>query len=753
MSNRLFRRRIAAWATFGLVAASLVAITPAANANGTSGPVGPSDFSFSRESTDGFSFVVKPGESAGLQSSTNVIDTWSGWPLPRNTVLSRNALKVTTLPADVEQYDWDYRSWQLYNFDPESQAECDFYEETNTVKMTTEMTCARNLWVSDTITVENNSPTTKTVSTNAASLKVKYGKKTIGVSDSRIDRAVANISITGEDSAVITPSEDNVGLGFNVCLAEETLSANDTLTVHPVVTFNDVALSETAYNVYGWGEDVTVDGGWDGDLTVVTEPDSLSVEYTVPEPEDGEELENLVVELGIYPVNTDPGEYAGSVDVKLNGTSVTEPCPSYNLDWPTLDSVNGSVTIAEGSLPNATFTSNENFDQYSSQPDGFGGMFYYGFEGDDWDDNPNSDVSVVHLDGNTPSNSLAGVGEIVLNSGRYGYVDIARFGENGDNWYALAAGNKGAYTFTSGTMDGTAIATHTFTSRTLNGLCGRGFAADWVSTISAPTVSPLLDVSCFNKSIGKSVLAKVVGGAVSVVATLGTGTKSRPCVVNSYGRDTRASGTEAAAVFYTRVSSKDDNGYCGARGATIISSRSITTVTAALSGTPVRTVLAANPWGDRDEPVYIEIAAATTQGEWFGVSYESSDLMYSPATPAQLFEMNGLGIDAVADITLDPSMDFGDWSLLSPLSQVSSTEWKLMFSGSAEFDGENVSRATVATIDDNGVVTNGDVLEASGMGYSSGRVINRFSSDSEGNARFYSVTGVDTYTSAAWDFR
>jgi hypothetical protein len=381
-------------------------------------------------------------------------------------------------------------------------------------------------------------------------------------------------------------------------------------------------------------------------------------------------------------------------------------------------------------------------------------MFYWAYPGETWDDNPNSDVKVVHMTASARSDTLAGIGQIPVNTGRYGYFEIARFGNDGQNWVTLVPGNKGSYAFKSGSMTLSAgQETANFSAKTLNGLCGRGFTAGYVAPVSAATVSPLLQVYCNNGAITKSVLAKVVSTRVSVVATLGTGTRTRPCVVATYGTDARASGSEAAVIFYTRVSSKDMNGNCGTDGATI-SRRSINTVPADLLVVPSATNLTTNPWTARDEPTVIRIAAGTTPGTWFGISSEMADESYfSPSVPAQLFTMTSSGIQIRSnDITLDDSTSFGDWLSVVPLSQESSTEWSLMITGSAEFDGESINRATVATISEAGDVTNGDILEMRGMGYQSSRIIGYFSADSDGNATMYTVNSENTYMASVWGY-
>jgi hypothetical protein len=116
--------------------------------------------------------------------------------------------------------------------------------------------------------------------------------------------------------------------------------------------------------------------------------------------------------------------------------------------------------------------------------------------------------------------------------------------------------------------------------------------------------------------------------------------------------------------------------------------------------------------------------------------------------------MTGSGITTKPnDIAFDESTSFGEYASVSPLSQESSTEWSLMITGSAEFDGEGIGRATVATVNtETGVITNGDILEMRGMGYQSSRIIGYFSADSDGNATMYTVNSENTYMASVWGF-
>jgi hypothetical protein len=196
------------------------------------------------------------------------------------------------------------------------------------------------------------------------------------------------------------------------------------------------------------------------------------------------------------------------------------------------------------------------------------------------------------------------------------------------------------------------------------------------------------------------------------------------------------------------------NGNCGTNGA-IISKRSINTVPADLVVVPSAVNITSNPWTGRDEPTVISIAAGTTPGAWFGISSEMADeSYYSPSVPAQLFTMTASGIQIRSnDIVLDETTSFGEWFSVTPLSQVSgdpATEWSLMITGSAEFDGEGIGRATVATISESGEITNGDILETRGMGYQSSRIIGYFSADSDGNATMYTVNSENTYMASVW---
>ncbi len=752
------RSTIARLAIAGMVLAAVTVSGPTASAD--SGPVSAQSYNYTRTAV-GNTVLFRPGEQGQVYSNAYVSDEYSGWPVANNTVFTRTAFELKKPPAAVlPDYPLEVqRYWYGSDWNDE---ECYGPDDSgNTLTITSTTNCINNLSITDSYSLTNSSNVDQIVNTNFSSQVVKVGKKgkkAKAISNGLTTSLSGQFYLYNEDSVTLDTADGDRDLSanFEMCIDESLVDDGDILDVEYVMERNDVSVPSTDFRLYeGSGSEF---GTWD--MAVET---ALTFAITeVP-------AENLILGFNLYLQDdeyidtTETGTYEGTVDVKRgDGTSVTEPCPTYDQPaaWPTaLDEVNGAAGSAElTTTPRATPTvreSNSNFDQFSSRSDGFGGMFYWAYPGPTWEDNPNSDVKVVHMTASAPSNFLAGIGQIAINTGKYGYFEIARYGADGQNYVTLVPGNKGAYAFTSGSMtvsDGQQTAN--FTAKKLNGLCGRGFTAGYVAPVSAATVSPLLQVWCYNGAIGKSVLAKVVSGVASVVATLGTGTKSRPCVVSTYGTDTRASGFEAAVVVYTRVSSKDSYGNCGTNGATI-SKRSINTVPADLLDIPSATNLSSNPWTGHDEPGFINIAAGTTPGTWFGISSDLIDPSYSSESfPVQLFSMTGSAITIEGDdIALDETTDFGMWMTVTPLAQESPTEWSLMITGSAEFDGEGIGRATVATINtETGVVTNGDILEMRGMGYQSSRIIASFSSDSDGNATMYTVTSADTYKASVWDF-
>jgi hypothetical protein len=758
-SSIFSRSTVARLAIAGMVLAAVTVSGPAASAD--SGPVNASSYSYTRDAV-GNALTIRAGEKGQVISNAYLSEEYSGWPVANNTVFTRTAFSLKNLPADLvpDYYPLEVsRNWSGSEWTMEGEPSCDGadgYESTLTI--TSISNCINNLSVRDSYYLENDTAGNLVVNTNFSSQVMKAGKKgkkakTITTSNGLTNSLYGNFEVYNEASVTVTDEDTNLYTYFEMCIDESLVGTGDVLDIDYVFSRNATPVSASNFAV-GEGD------GWEYGTWDMTDESSMTFEITdAPE-------ENLKLSFGIsmYDVNyddtTEAGTYAGTVDVKLAGSSVLEPCPTYDADWPTLSTTDGVVGSAElistESDTPADLGTNPSFEQYSSRSDGFGGMFYWAYPGETWEDNPNSNVSVVHMDGNTPTDSLAVSGEIDVNTGEDGYFEIGRFGEDGQNWFTLVAGNKGSYKFASGSMSMAGIGNEVFTGKALNRLCGRGFTANYVAPVSAATVNPLFQVNCASGAISKSVLAKSFGGKLSVVTTLGTGTKSRPCVSATYGTDTRASGSEAAVIFYTRVSSKDSNGDCGTNGA-IISKRSINTVPADLAVIPSAVNITSNPWTERDEPAFISIAAGTTPGTWFGISSEMSEpSYYSPSVPAQLFTMTASGIQIRSnDIVLDETTSFGEWFSVTPLSQVSgdpATEWSLMITGSAEFDGEGIGLATVATISETGVITNGDILEMRGMGYQSSRIIGYFSADSDGNATMYTVNSESTYMASVWSY-
>ena len=752
------RSTVARFAIAGMVLAAVTVSGPTASAD--TGPVPAQSYNYTRPAV-GNTVLIRAGEEGQVSSNAYLSDEYSGWPVANNTVFTRTAFSLRNPQVLLSDYPLEVsRYWSGSNYNDE---ECYGPDDNgNTLTITSATYCINSLSINDTYFVKNNSAQNQTINTNFSSQVVKVGKKgkkakTITESNGLSTTLYGYFNVSNEESVSVMAGDRDLGANFEMCIDESLVGDGDLLTIEYDMKLNDGDVPSSDYVLYeGSGSEY---GTWD-----MTDETELTFEITeVPD-------ENLILGFWLYLQDdeytdtTEEGTYEGTVDVKLNGASVTEPCPTYDQEaaFPTsLTEVNGAAGSAEltttpRDLPTAlAISSNDNFDQYSSRSDGFGGMFYWAYPGETWEDNPNSEVKVVHMTASARSDTLAGIGQIPLNTGKYGYFEIARYGNDGQNWVTLVPGNKGSYAFMSGSMTLSAGSeTANFTAKSLNGLCGRGFTAGYVAPIPAPTVSPLLQMYCNNGAIGKSVLVKVVSGRASLVATLGVGTRARPCVSATYGTDTRASGSETAVILYTRVSSKDMNGNCGTNGA-IISKRSINTVPADLLVVPSAVNITSNPWTGRDEePTVISIAAGTTPGTWFGISSEMADeSYYSPSVPAQLFTMTASGIQIRSnDIVLDDTTSFGEWFTITPLSQESATEWSLMIKGSAEFDGESIDRATVATISEAGVITNGDILETRGMGYQSNRIIGYFSADSDGNATMYSVNSESTYMASVWGY-
>jgi hypothetical protein len=230
------------------------------------------------------------------------------------------------------------------------------------------------------------------------------------------------------------------------------------------------------------------------------------------------------------------------------------------------------------------------------------------------------------------------------------------------------------------------------------------------------------------------------------VAVLGAPSAARPCVVPTLGIDTRATGTDAAVIVYTRTSTRDSDGFCSTIGTTV-SKRDLFTISAAGVRSAV-TTLTTDPWSGNGEPAYFELAAGTTNGSWIGITYESGEDVYSPTTVGGAFTIDGTTFALGSYITLDESTDFGEWAYIQPVQKISSTKWTISIDGSVLSDGANTGLATLATLNPTtGVVTNGDVTELSDFGYFSSRILNRSSRDSNGNSTLFVVTGDDSYTS------
>lgn len=372
------RSTIARLAIAGMVLAAVTVSGPTASAD--SGPVPAQSYSYTRPAV-GNTVMFRPGEEGQVVSNAYVSEEYSGWPVATNTVFTRTAFSLKNAPAALHP---DYplevqRSWSGSNWSDEECYGIDEYE--NTLTVTSETNCINNLSVTDSYFLMNRSDVNQTVNTNFSSQVVKVGKKgkkakAIAESNGLTTSLSGQLNVYNEDSVSLATGDQNLYTNFEMCIDESLVEGGDILDVEYELTHDAASVPSSDYQIYeGNGGEY---GAWD--MT-----DESAVTFEIAEVPD----QNLVLGFTIYMQDdetyedtTESGTYEGTVDVKLNGTSVTEPCPTYDQPaaWPTLSTVDGvagsaELTTTERDTP-LVLESNPNFDQYSSRPDGFGGMFY-----------------------------------------------------------------------------------------------------------------------------------------------------------------------------------------------------------------------------------------------------------------------------------------------------------------------------------------------------------------------------------------
>lgn len=727
MSVRQFRSRIAAWTTFGLVAASLVAFAPAANANG--GGYSPTYYSFDREASAPGTMLVNDDERVTIFSGQSLQEEYA-WPAPLKTVMSRSAFTQTTasMAGLTSLSDEKYRYWSgSTQADPLCSDLEDgggyFFQESATLKITAGNRCLDSLSVEDQITVSNDTGSSKTVVTNSMSQVLKAGKKDVSSAVGAGRFFYGNVQKTDVASVTLDPSESYVNAYFELCLNEDLVEGSDELTI-------DVSWSQGGSAVSS--EDLVV----------------RSNTYLVPE-------DNPYDQSIYFWVNLDTedatGTHIATADVELSGDSVLEECPPAATEplWPEVTIINGDgpqATTTPRSMPSDTFTGNDNWDRYGVYQDGFGGMVHYGLTNDEGA----GTVTLVQLGASGPQNDYNGTGGRTLTSDSNGNFDLGRYGAAGANQFTLVSKAKGNWEYTTSTMTGATPVTQTLTKSSLTKMCDRGFTVYWMGTLSTPTVNPTALLSCVKKNSYQDVLVSIVNNVPTLLQRLGAPTKTRPCVATSFGSNSAATGTDVALIVYTSTTSNDS--YCTG-GDVDVSARSITTLTAA--GVSTTTPLTESPWAEPGEPYTVQIAPGSSAGEWVGMTSTRGEEWET--IPANLFTIAGSAITEGQSITLDDMTDFGLNPRFSIVKKVSTGEWLMSIDGGDPDywllwdDGENIDRVTVASVNTStGAVTNGDIVELSGFGQYSWRIGGFFSGNSPSGTTYFTMTGADTYSTTSW---
>lgn len=725
MKTALFSRsRIAAWATFGLVATSLVAIAPAANANGDG--YSPNSYSFDRESSDGKSLLIKDGERVTVYSQQSLSPDYA-WPAALRSVFTRSAFTQTR--ASVAGLTVESESQQRYWQGGGEDENCSLFTETAKLTINAGNRCIDNMSVTDQVTISNESGSSKTVVTNSDSQVLKVGTRNISNATGATRTIYGWVEREESSSVTLVDGETWVYANFRMCLNEDLVDAGD-----------ELAFEAT------WSRNATPLAADDVDVSFNDNDGNLQTSYTVPEdnPYDQE------ISLGVYPsdANRGAGTHVATADVTLNGSSVLEDCPepATEAGWPSVDIINGDgpqATTTSRLMPTDKFTGS-NWDRYNVFSDGFGGAFHSGVTNDEGA----GTVTLVQLGATGPQNDYNLSGGRNLTSNKDGYFDFGRYGAAGANQFTLVERSKGNWEYTTSTMAGANPVTRTFTKAALAKLCVKGFAFNWMNALSTPTVNPTVLVGCTDRTSYRQLLVSIVNNVPTVLTRFGSPSKTRSCVSVNFGSNSAATGSEVALIAYASTFARNSDGYC-VGGDVPVSARSITNLTAA--GSATTSPIASSPWGDSGEPFYLQIAPGSSAGQWVGMSFAS--LGGFESAPANLLTITDSTITKGASIELDDSTDFGWYPQYDIVKKESDSEWLISVNGTNVYvDGENLMRATVASVNTStGVVTNGDILELSGFGYQSSRTYGLFSGNGPSGTTFFNMTGVGSYSTTTWD--
>ena len=724
---------ITRWAVAGLFLTGSSFVALPAQANGDS--FAPSSYSFDRPSTDGKSMVIKDGERATVYSQQLLSDTYAGWPAKLKSVFSRSALTVTgsSLSGLTREDNSDWRDWYYDSFADET-CDCGSLDST-TFRISNDNKCIDYLQVTDHTTVSNASGSSKTLVTNSNSQVLKLGKKDISNATGVSRGFYAMVEVYDAATVTTLEGEDFIGARFSLCLNEDVVVAGDVLDlVGNWFTDGDPLMADD-YEVNPWEE--------------------AGATYTVPDDNPYDQTVDFSIQLTV----PEPGEHSASADVMKEGSSVIEECPDSGAApaWPSIETIEGpagapKATTTPETMPTWTDLTNPNWDRYGVFPDGFGGAFHYGVSNDDGA----GTVRVVSFDSTGALNNYSSNGMRTFESNSDGYFDIGRYGAAGVNQFTLVARAKGNWEYTTSTMLSSSVQTTTFTKKNLAKLCEKGYTFSGLYPISASTVNPTAVLYCTGGNAYRRAVVSIANNTPVVQTRFGTPTKSRPCVIVSFGSNPATTGNEVALIAYAATMSRE-NGECTGDG--VVSARSIVAISA--DGMAVTTPTA-DPWGDLGEPYYLQIAPGAASGQWVGITLDSDGWQQTPGNLFSIASPEGVVSSTITvgqEIVLDDSTWFGDYPRYDIVKDAGNDNWLLSIRsvpgyygmGGLEIDGELFERATVASVDTvTGAVTNGDVVELSGFGSYSTRTGSLFSGSGPNGTTFFAMTGLTSYSSTTW---
>lgn len=720
------RSRVTAMSIAGLLVASVLSATPAA----ATGGYAPDEYFFDRTSPDGSSVVVKPGEDLTFYSRVTVSEEYAGWPAPAGTKFTRTALVPSAKSMKkLTDYDSANRNWFGYDTEDIDGLNCEYVSVDSAALTLDDATqCINNIQLADSISVANNTASNVTLDTNAGKQVLKRGKTVLSATTTGVyPEALSHVRVDGDSALTIDDAnlENYAGATFTLCVNEDLVSAGDILDIETSMTRNSTAISSGDLNLYESDDN-------DGD----------SATYTVPE---GNPYDQIVrIDLNA-PIDTD-GTFVATADITDGSSSMLEPCPNATeAGWPSIDTTHGSAgTPVAETVPGLGMTAamgnlDEDWYNYGNIPDGFGGVFHYGWDG--------PDAVIANLTPTGGNGDFAGSATFRTDRDNTDNFDIARYGSAGSKLFSLSNRGKGKWSLTTDNLNGGARVVSTIAAAKITALCPAKWTFGGFFSVSAPTDNPVAQGYCYKGQGQKWFIASFTNRLPVILTTLGPNTTATSCSTSSLGVDPTATGSETAIIAYVRQGSRDSEGFCTPIGATT-SARTIISVTP--SGTVTSSSISSTPWGAGFEPVYLDIQPGSTANTWIGLSYDLESI-YDPTTPKSFFTMTSSAITEKGDVDFADAAEFGDYADIGVSSRVNDSTWVLHVSSTFQLDGEDITRASVGTVNPNtGVVTLGSVVEYYGMGLVKSRNRGVFSTDTNGVSRFFQQTGSNSYNVTTW---